>query len=64
MSSNRVDLNMLLQNLRDLDKISRRVFRDFKQKNQILEEGLSDCKLCRISIDGNKHKWQGCRDIR
>lgn len=49
-----IDLGELLMNLRDLDDISRRVSKEMDKKNQILENGLLDCKVCRSYIDKNQ----------
>lgn len=46
-----IDINELLQNLRDLDYISRQVYNEMDQKNKILQGGLSDCKACQSYIE-------------
>ena len=44
------NLQVLLQNLKDLDDISKRVFNEFKLKNHILESGLKECVACQMQI--------------
>jgi hypothetical protein len=65
MSDKLFDIKVLLQNLRDLDQISDKVFSEFEQKNRILQKGLSNCKLCRVYIDANNNpKWDYYRQTR
>ena len=53
-----IDLRLLLNNLRDLDQISKKLIIDMGDKNEILEEGLNNCKIYKIKIDNNKKQQQ------
>lgn len=51
----KIDLRLLLQNLRDLDYVSGKVINEYKMKNNILKGGLSDCAACRMYISDLEH---------
>lgn len=38
--SDKINLNDFIQNLKDLNNVSNKVFSEFKYKNRILENGL------------------------
>jgi hypothetical protein len=40
------DILKVVENLRDLDKISKQLHAEFKNKNLILADGLEKCKMC------------------
>ena len=48
------DTNLLAQNLRDLNEISKRVINEYQEKNRILIGGLRDCKTCSMYIKKNQ----------
>lgn len=57
-TNQKMDIDMLVQNLNDLDDISQRVSNEMDYKNRILEEGLIDCEQCKTKLKnlGNKQK--------
>ena len=52
----RIDLQSLHANLKDLDYISKRVSKELIAKNEILKGGLRDCAQCRALIDDSTQK--------
>lgn len=57
MSSNRkknININDLLQNLKDLENISQQLSTEIEIRNKILVGGINDCKLCNKYIDNNR----------
>ena len=46
-----IDIKTLLENLKDLDQVSRKITREVDRKNRIFESGLRDCKNCKKFID-------------
>ena len=45
------NLNLVLENLKELDDICLQMSKEMDQKNRILLEGLKDCKMCKMHID-------------
>ena len=53
-SAQNMDMNLLLQNLKDLDGISKSLFQNIQDKNKILQESINDSQTYLASIDNNK----------
>jgi len=54
MSTNqiqKIDIQIILKNLKDLNSISQKFLKEMDRKNDILEMGLNDCQLYRLHID-------------
>ena len=47
----KIDSRMLLQNLKDLDYVSRKVAHEMETKNNILKLALQDSKRYRMQLD-------------
>ncbi len=58
MSAGTFEIKELRDNLKDLDYISNKLLVDMKNKNEILQNGLNDCKDCARLINNNKMKPQ------
>lgn len=43
---NNNDITTLLENLRDLDDISKKIHTELRTKNKIMETGLMECQQC------------------
>lgn len=50
---NHIDLRTLINNLRDLDYVSKRVSNELRNKNEILKGGVRDCAQCKLFIDNS-----------
>lgn len=48
---NKNDIATLLENLRDLDDISKKIHTELRTKNKIIESGFLECQQCRKMID-------------
>jgi hypothetical protein len=53
-NSNNLNKQAILQNLKDLDTISKKMTQELDHKNVILHGGLWDCQACRYYIDNNR----------
>lgn len=59
MSNNTTNTNkqtQLLQNLKDLDAISKKMLNEVSSKNAILKGGINSCKSCQSNIHKNQSK--------
>lgn len=46
-----IDLKLFLQNLKDLDYLSKKLVSEYQTKNEILKGGINDCARCSMHID-------------
>lgn len=53
-----IELIKLHDNLKDLDYISKKLLIDINNKNDILRNGLNDCKNCGVLVDSNSRKMR------
>ena len=49
-----LDYKLLLENLKDLDKLSQKAIKEYNQKNEILKGGLNECLHCSMYLDNSK----------
>lgn len=56
MSSNNEKINGFIENFKNIDSISSKLLTEIKYKNEILEDGITDCKECKHCIDANDTK--------
>jgi len=52
----KINVNDLIQNLKDLNEITKHTNREIEEKNKILVGGLNDCKSCARRIGSNHSK--------
>ena len=50
MSGNSNDMQLLLENLRDLNLITDKITNEMNNKNKVLESGMNKCSNCRIYL--------------
>ena len=60
MSKN-IDPNLLLQNLRELDDISKKFSSELRKKNQILDRGLDDFNKYKTNLNSITQKAGTCK---
>jgi hypothetical protein len=51
-----VELYELRKNFKNLDYISKKLLTDIYNKNEILQNGLTDCKVCETKVDNNNKR--------
>jgi len=50
------DIATLLENFRDLDDISKKIYQELQMKNKIIESGYLECQHCKKMIDKTGQK--------